>query len=109
MNRPKFSQSMAGNSGYEGHAGVCSVPFCLAVRDNRQNQRGRMFRIVINHICRRPEWLIRVHIFAGLQITVAPGVQVAVKPGKLLLEISRRKMCPFLKTLLVAQTSMFNL
>ena len=41
--------------------------------------------------------------------TLVAGVEVAVEAGKLLLEISRRNVWPFLKTLLVDQRSMLSL
>ena len=54
----------------------------LARGNNRQDQRRGMFRIVINHIRSGPEWLLRVYVLAGLQIAIAPGVQVTVETRK---------------------------
>ena len=54
----------------------------LVCGNNRQDQRRRMFRIVIDDIRGGPEWLLRVYVFAGLQIAIASGVQVAVEARK---------------------------
>jgi hypothetical protein len=74
MNRPKFSQSMAGNSGYEGHPEITRFPSGLLIGNDRHYQRRWMLRIVINDIGSRFERLLVVDVFARFQISVAPGV-----------------------------------
>jgi hypothetical protein len=69
------------------------------IRNDGQNQRRRMFRVVENDVRSRLEWLLRIYVFAGFQIAIPPSVQVTVKAWEVAAGNFQTYYVPFLENI----------